>query len=176
MERYVDFSNGDVVKIHKEKILTMPQIAIANKIKRRYRLCLHDSPDNSLQEMFICRTQGDYVPPDKHFGIPESHTIIQGSEAIILFSDDGDIIDVFLLDRDRGYISYRINSDVYHMTVPITDVAIDYEVKPGPFLPENNIYPDWAPKNEDNETVQLFLNQIQSKINDYIDCLGLDLL
>ena len=167
MDRYVDFSEGDVVKIHRKTIYEMKDIAEHNNLKKRYRLCLHDSPENSLHEMFICRSRNDYFRPDKHYGFSESHTIIEGSEAIILFSDEGLIIDIFILDRDKDYISYRINSDIYHMTVPITEYAIDYEVKPGPFLPENNIYPDWAPEMNDLPAVSEFMKKIDYHIKKY---------
>ncbi|MBQ9361080.1 MAG: WbuC family cupin fold metalloprotein [Lachnospiraceae bacterium] len=164
MEHIADFSKGDVVKVHSSQLLDFREIALNNNAKKRYRLCLHDSPENILQEMFICRTKGDYTRPDKHKGISESHTIIEGREAIILFSDDGEIIDSFILDRNGGYLSYRINADIYHMTIPLTDAAIDYETKTGPFTSESNIYPGWAPDGRDKEEASGFCRKILDKL------------
>lgn len=31
------------------------------------------------------------------------------------------------------------------MTVALSDAAVDYEVKSGPFTEQTNIFPDWAP-------------------------------
>lgn len=168
MDRYVDFLTGDVGKIHQNQLNEMKRIASSNVRKKRYRLCLHESPESSLHEMLICRTKGEYIRPDKHKGISESHTIIEGKEAIILFSDNGEIMDIFILDRNEGYITYRINSEIYHMTIPLTDYAIDYEVKPGPFLPECNIFPSWAPEEDDEEGILLFLNKIEKKMPMYL--------
>lgn len=163
MDRVVDFSKGNIVKVHTKQLVEFKKYALGNQEKKRYRLCLQDSPENSLQDMLLCRTKGDYTPPDKHIGIPESHTIIEGREAIILFSDDGAVIDAFVLDKDGGYLSYRINSETYHMTIPLTNVAIDYEVKLGPFTPDSNIFPEWAPDGSNKLESEKFLRRIEKE-------------
>ena len=166
MDRISDFSNGNIIKVHSRQIEDFKKIALGNTEKKRYRLCLQDSPGNRLHDMFLCRTRGDYSRPDKHIGIPESHTIIDGREVIVLFSDEGEVLDAFVLDRDGGYLSYRINTDIYHMTITLTDTAIDYEVKLGPFTPSNNIFPDWAPDGGNYEEAQAFLAAIERQVSD----------
>ncbi|WP_051180059.1 WbuC family cupin fold metalloprotein [Selenomonas ruminantium] len=168
MDHLVDFSQGDVIKVHCSQIEDFKRIAQKNNNKKRYRLCLQDNSKNLLQDMMICRTRGDYIRPDKHVGIPESHTIIDGEERIILFSNDGEILDTFILSRNGEYLSYRINSDIYHMTIPLTDTAIDYEVKLGPFLPTSNIYPEWAPSGANRDDVKSFMRILENKINDFV--------
>ena len=116
--------------------------------------------------MFLCRTYGDYTRPDKHINCSESHTIIEGREAVILFSDEGVITDVFILDRDSDYLSYRINGAIYHMTIPLSEVAIDYEVKLGPFRPSSNIFPDWAPDGKDQTQSARFLREIKAQVKE----------
>ena len=167
MEHVVDFSKGDIIKVHTRQLGEFKRIALGNQEKKRYRLCLQDSSENPLQDMLLCRTKGDYTPPDKHIGIPESHTIIEGKEAIVLFSDDGIIVDAFILDKDKGYLSYRINSDIYHMTIPLTEVAIDYEVKLGPFTPDSNIFPEWAPNGKDKAEAEAFLERIEMDVKKF---------
>ncbi len=157
MDRLADFSTGDVVKVHSSKLEEFKKIALGNTDKKRYRLCLHDSPDNRQQEMLICVTKGDYSRPHKHLGISESHVIIDGSERIILFDNDGNVKDTFILDRNGGYLSYRINAEVYHMSIPITDTVIKLEIKPGPFKSESNMYPDWAPDGSDLNATNQFI-------------------
>ena len=164
MDHLVDFSVGDVVKVHSRQLDTFQDIAAGNHEKKRYRLCLQDSPENKLQDMILCRTRGDYIRPDKHYYCPESHTILRGIEAIVLFSDDGVIVDAFLLDRENGYLTYRINAALYHMTIPVTDIAIDYEVKLGPFNNKSNIYPAWAPDGTDKNEAAIFLAKVEKDI------------
>ncbi len=164
MDRVADFSVGDIVKVHNRQVEEFPAIARENTEKKRYRLCLHDNPNNRLQEMMICMVRGDYARPHKHHDMPESHMILAGKAAIVLFSDTGEIVDAFLFDKENGYLSYRINADVYHMTVLLSDTVIEYEVKPGPFDPANNIFPSWAPDGEDKVEAARFIAQIEQSI------------
>lgn len=168
IDHVADFSVGDVIKVHSGQLTEFPLIAQGNMEKKRYRLCLHDNPDNRLQEMMICMVRGDYARPHKHHDMPESHMILMGKAAIVLFSDTGEITDAFLFDRERGYLSYRINADVYHMTVLLSDEVVEYEVKPGPFNPANNIYPSWAPDGEDGEEIELFLAEMQQRLKNFL--------
>ena len=167
MDHLSDFSKGDVVKVHTSQLSDFKKTASGNQVKRRYRLCLQDSPSNKLQDMLICRTRGDYYRPDKHGGIPETHTIIDGREEIVLFSDNGEIVDVFTLDRADGHLCYRVNSDIFHMTVVLSEFAIDHEVKPGPFTNESNIYPIWAPDGSDPDENERFLKELEQRIRAY---------
>ncbi len=166
MRHKAEFCQGDIVKVDMNQIRKIKSLVEKEDVCKRYRLCIHDSPDNILQEMFICRYIGDYCMPDKHHNMPESHTIIEGTEAIVLFDDFGGIQDIFILDRDKGYLTYRIDSEVYHMTIPLTEYAVDFEVKPGPFKPEMNIFPKWAPEASDKDAVQNFLNVIMKQIKE----------
>lgn len=166
MKQKAEFCKSDIVKIDMNQIGKLKDLVEKEDISKRYRLCMHNSSDNILQEMFICRYIGDYCRPDKHCNMPESHTIIEGTEAIVLFYDSGEIKDLFILDRTEGYLSYRIDSEVYHMTIPLTEYAIDLEVKPGPFKSEMNIFPQWAPEADDKPAVQIFLDKIMKQIKE----------
>lgn len=168
MDRLADFSHEDIVKVHFRQLETFRDIANTNIEKKRYRLCLHDTPDNRLQEMMICMVKGDYARPHKHIDMPESHMILMGKAIIVLFSDTGEIADAFLFDRENGYLSYRINADVYHMTVLLSDTVIEYEVKPGPFDSANNIYPDWAPDGSNQEETERFLEAMKQQVKSYL--------
>ena len=172
MDHMVDFSSGDIVKVHSDQLKVFKEHALDNTEKKRYRYCLQESPQNMLHDMLLCRTRGDYTRPDKHNGIPESHTIIEGQELIVLFSDDGIITDAFVLDRDSGYLSYRINADVYHLTIPLTEIAIDYEVKLGPFRADSNIFPSWAPDGTDKEDAMKFWMETERKAKELMKTCG----
>ncbi len=163
MDRLVDFCSGDVVRIPSKRLEDMRKIAQSNLEKKRYRICLHDAPENPQHEMIICVTKDDYSRPHKHVGMSETHIIIEGSETIVLFDEDGNIKDSFVLNRADGDLCYRINSDVYHMSIPITDTVIEVEAKGGPFLPESNIWADFAPDGEDKREATIYKNKILRK-------------
>ncbi len=164
MDRLVDFSTGDVVKIHSNRLEECKKIVKSNNEKKRYRICLHDSTENMLQEMIICHDKEDYARPAKHKNCPETHTILDGRMAVVLFENDGKIRECFVLDRVNGYLSCRINAEIYHMLIPLTETAITYETKVGPFTSDVNIFPDWAPDEENKEEGSRYLHLIMKEV------------
>lgn len=164
MDNYVDFSFGEIIKVKTDSLNKFRQIAKSNEKKKRYRLCLHDTPKNQLQDMLICMVKGDYIRPHKHCDMPESHLVVRGQAIIVIFYDNGEIKETFLLGRG-GYLMYRINADIYHMTLLESETFIEYEVKPGPFCPDNNIYPTWAPDGKNGEEVRDYIKRLEEKIS-----------
>ena len=167
MDHYVDFSKGQVVKVHNSQLMTWENIVRGNQ-RKRYRLCVHESPESALHGMFICMAKGEYVRPHKHINSPEMHTIIKGKKAVVLFRDDGSIMDAFAVGRDEGYLAYNINGDIYHMEIMLSDFVIDYEVRLGPHNQEINIFPVWAPKNDEKEKIDLYCEKIIKDIKDIL--------
>lgn len=165
MNKHVDFSNEDVVIVRKQQLEQFVKQSYVNTDNPKYRFCLHESPENMLQEMFIVRRYGEYCRPDRHDGIPETHMIIKGEEAVILFDEKGEILDIIFLGEGNEVLAYRVNAPVYHMTVTLSEVAIDYEVKPGPFTSETNIYPDWAPAYDEKDKIEEFMRHMVSEID-----------
>lgn len=164
MDKHVDFSNQDVVIVRHNQLEQFVQQSKSNIDNPRYRFCMHDSPDNTLQEMFIVRKKYDYYRPDRHHAIPETHIIMQGEEAVVLFNDCGQIIDIIFLGEKEGVLAYRINEPIYHMTFTLSEWAVDYEVKIGPFTSESNEYPDWAPVYGEKDKIEKFMEFIACEI------------
>ena len=164
MNKHVDFSNEDVVVVHKKQVDQFVKQSYNNTDNPKYRFCMHDSPKNALQEMFIVRRKGDYGRPDKNNYIQESHMIMSGEEAVVLFDENGEILNVIFLGGKSDVLAYRINTPIYHMTVTLSDVAVDYEVKPGPFTEATNIFPYWAPIYEEKDKVNEFMKAVLYEI------------
>lgn len=164
MNKHVDFSNKDVVTVQYNQLEQFIAQSESNTDNPKYRFCMHDSPDNRLQEMFIVRKKGDYCMPDRHGSIPETHIIMRGEEAVVLFDEDGQVLNVIFLSENADVLAYRINASIYHMTVTLSEWAIDYEVKPGPFTRETNEFPNWAPSYEEPDKVERFMERIFCEI------------
>ena len=101
-----------------------------------------------------------------HLHTTESHTIIDGAMLVILFENDGQIKEVFELSAER-YQTYRIDTNVYHMQIPLTDQVVYYEIKLGPFTKETNIFPEWAPAPEEKEKVLEYMRELKERIREY---------
>lgn len=165
MKKEVLFNQNNIVKIDERVINELKEKAKANA-NGKYRLCMHHSPQDSLHEMFVVRGKGDYGKPDKHLHTTESHTIIDGAMLVILFEENGQIKELFELSKE-GYHTYRIDTNIYHMQIPLTEQVVYYEVKLGPFTEETNISPKWAPDPGDREQVAEFMKKLEKKIQEY---------
>lgn len=165
MENEVYFNQNSLIKIDEEGINELKRKAKANT-NGKYRLCMQHSPQDNLHEMFIVRGKGDYGRPDKHLYTTESHTIVDGAMLVILFEEDGEIREVFELSEE-SYRTYRIDTNIYHMQIPLTEQVVYYEVKLGPFTEISNIYPEWAPDQENIDKVTTFMEELKEKIRKF---------
>lgn len=158
----VSFNQDYLIRIDDNVINEIKEKAAKNE-SGKYRLCLQHSPQDLLHEMFIVRRKGDYGRPDKHLHTTESHTIIEGAMLVILFDDDGHIKEVFELSKECFH-TYRIDTNIYHMQIPLTEQVVYYEIKLGPFTEDTNIFPEWAPKASEKKEVTAFMKDLEEKI------------
>lgn len=161
------FNQKSIMKVDRKVIEELKAKARANA-SGKYRLCMQHSSQDNLHEMFVVRRQGDYGRPDKHFYTTESHTIVDGAMLVILFEEDGRIKEVFELSKE-SFHTYRIDTNMYHMQIPITEQVVYYEVKLGPFTEKSNVFPDWAPEPHDIEHVALFMKDLKKKIKSFVN-------
>ena len=81
----------------------------------------------------------------------------------LIFDDIGTITDQCILSEpDLNSINpfiYRIGSNRWHCTIPLSDIVIFHESKPGPFIHnDDSIYPDWAPEGNDQQECNNYLS------------------
>ena len=111
---------------------------------KRSRILLHESQDSAIQEMVLCVHRDSYVRPHKHpKGKSESYHLIEGEMRVNIFTEDGDL-------RERIELSskspmYRIQGNIYHQPLPVTEWAVYHEVYQGPFNKERDVlYAPWS--------------------------------
>lgn len=167
MSEEVYFNQKRLIKVDVKAIEELKAKARANA-NGKYRFCLQHSSQDDLHEMFIVRKKGDYGRPDKHFYTTESHTIVDGAMLVILFEDDGRIKEVFEMS-DESFHTYRIDTNIYHMQIPITEQVVYYEVKLGPFTEKSNVFPDWAPEPHDTEHVTAYMKDLKDRIKRFVE-------
>lgn len=162
MGREAFFNQEGIVKVDRNVIEELKMKAKANDSKK-YRLCLHHDPQNNLHEMFIVRGKGDYGRPEVHTYTTESHMIIEGKMLIIIFDSKGVIKDIFELSKEK-YHSYRMDMNIYHMSIPLTEQVVYYEAKLGPFPNVGNVFPEWGPDPHDTEKVVEYMKDLNERI------------
>lgn len=156
---FVEFCQNESCFITEELIDELEHKAINHPLKK-YRYCLHQNPESSLHEMIIVTTKYDMKYPDKHLYTTESNIILRGKLLVVFFDEKGVIEDAFVLDPDNIFY-YRCEKNKYHMTIPLTDIAVYIEIKEGPFDEKSNEFPDWAPDRNDAEKMRAFNENVR---------------
>jgi len=147
----VYYAEGPIAKINKPLIDHMKGTLSKNK-RKRVRLCTHRTTDDTIHEMFIVLAHGVYIRPHRHRDKSESFHILEGLVDVVLFDDDGKIIEVVQLGEisTERMFYYRIADPYYHMPVIRSNTAVIHETTNGPFVREDTEFALWAPS-EDNE-------------------------
>ena len=158
------YPDQDIVVVDLETLTELKRLAMLNP-RHRIRLCAHRSPTDRLHEMFIVHARDCYVPPHKHLEKAESMAILEGEVDVVLFNENGTIRQVINMgDIPSGkQFFYRLSEPVYHTLLIRTDFLVFHESTEGPFLRENTVFPEWAPKGNDGR-VNDFVTQIESLI------------
>lgn len=132
--------------------------------KRRFRLCLHRSPSDRVNEMVTVLCKDTYVRPHRHpEGKTESYHVLQGQLTVLLFDDRGNVTQrVDLAEPGRGKPSlFRLAKPVWHMPVVRTEHLVMHEVFQGPFDKESDVeYSSWSPDELDEPAARGFLDAV----------------
>jgi cupin fold WbuC family metalloprotein len=94
--------------------------------------------------------RGTYIAPHRHLDPPkpEAFVVLEGELAFFTFDDEGRIATRHLLGRDPVGIDVR--AGVWHSMAVLSEHAVCYEVKPGPYAPvTDKTFAPWAPREGD---------------------------
>jgi len=131
---------------------------------KNVRLCLHSDPESTFHTMIVLDRKGTYYPPHKHEQKGECWHLIEGSMAVFVFDEAGNIIDVERLDPD-GVFMYRIEVGMYHTVVALSETIVYHESKLGPFLGQgDSIVPSWAPEGTNRMEAERFMAFLREKL------------
>src|SRR5437764_7832789 len=87
-------ADGPIVGVTREEIGFLRSKAVESP-GGRARLCAHPGPQDATQEMLIVLGRGTtYIHPHVHPGKVESFHVMEGRMTVVLFEDDGKILEV----------------------------------------------------------------------------------
>jgi cupin fold WbuC family metalloprotein len=92
-------------------------------------------------------TRGSYAAPHRHLAVPkpESFVVLRGELALFVFDDAGAITEKHILGRD-GLIGIDLAPGIWHTVTALTDTAVCFEVKAGPYdAATDKEFAPWAP-------------------------------
>lgn len=160
----VYFSDEKILKADKPLIVELKQKAMANT-RKRVRLCSHKNIDENIHEMLIVHTRDTYVRPHKHLNKIESFTIIEGEADVILFDEEGNVVETIKMGEYGSGLNfyYRIDDPYYHTLVIKSDVLVFHEVTNGPFDRSGTVFADWSPGESDQSAVTQYLRTLSKE-------------
>ena len=160
------FADEDVVPVSARDMEWLKNQSL-NNARKRIRLCAHGSTTDPLHEMLMVHQQDCYVRPHKHQGKSESLHVMEGAAEMVLFHDDGAIMDVLSLGTyDSGKIFYnRLSRPVYHTLLITSDCMVFHETTNGPFDPSHTLFAPWSPEETDFQGVLAFLDRLKGTIH-----------
>jgi cupin fold WbuC family metalloprotein len=113
------------------------------RTNHNFHATMEDNPHRFLNVM----VRGTYIAPHRHLDPPksESFLVLAGEIALFLFDDAGEVTAVHVLGRDPMGID--IPAGVWHTLAVLSETAVCYEVKPGPYSrATDKDFAGWAPR------------------------------
>jgi cupin fold WbuC family metalloprotein len=150
------FYNTDKIFILKKKIIQkIKKLTDKNKSKK-FRICVHKSPKDTVHEMIVVHSNKTYVRPHMHTSKSESLYVIEGKATVIVFDKKGKVIRSWKIgDINSGLpFYYKMEKNIIHTFIFHTKYFIFKETTKGPFKKNITSFPNWAPKNN-NENLGL---------------------
>lgn len=162
------YLQDDLISLSEDLINSLRFSALESPL-RRARYCLHTDTLDSLQEMIIYLLKNSYIAPHRHNRNPESLTIIKGRGLVIFFDNDGTIRNFFVLGTFTGDIPfYRINRNIWHTLIPLTEFLVIHEISKGPFEKKNSQSASWAPDGKNSTATSNYISELIAKVNNSI--------
>lgn len=115
----------------------------------------HLGPEDGSQRFLNVLARGTYVPPHRHVAPPKSEAfvVLRGEIAFFVFDDDGTIRSAQRLGdplQDTLPCGIDLLPGVWHCLTALSEVAVCYEVKPGPYeVGGDKVLAPWAPPEGD---------------------------
>lgn len=112
----------------------------------------------------LCRST--YVRPHKHTNPPKAETflILEGKIAFLIFSEEGVLLESHILEAGGPKYGIDILPGVWHSLVCLSDTAVCFEGKHGPYNPATDKdFAKWAP-HENSEDAISYLKNLEDEI------------
>ncbi len=134
--------------------------------RKRSRICAHRSSEDTLHEMLIAISAHSYIHPHKHTRKVESFHIVEGMVDVVVFDDDGTIIDVVELgDITTGRnFYYRLSDSMFHTLLIYNDFLVVHEVTNGPLVANETILAPFAPPESQVDDARAYIARIRRAV------------
>ncbi len=140
-----------MIKINTEFIdKTSAEAKVSDRRRKNYNF--HKEMSATLQRMLNAMESDTYIQPHKHENPDKTEVFfsLRGRFVVVEFDDDGKITDHSILDPASGNFGAEIAPRSWHTIIPLDEGTVAYEVKDGPYSPEDDKhFAAWAPSEKD---------------------------
>ena len=134
------FNDNPIFEVTRRDIGNIKKEA-KNSSTGRYRICMHQSTDDTVQEMLIAMTKESRLIPHGRINKPRTYAIVEGEVHVVLFSESGE--ELYTVNLNENNVTYvRISIDHYILPIVKSDMAVLHEIIEGPFE-GNDQYATW---------------------------------
>lgn len=154
-----------LVKLINESLLDETSTKAKANARLRMNHNIHDSIDDPVNRLLNAMEPGTYVRPHRHTQPEkvESCVVLRGSLDMLIFDDEGNLLQRETIDPSQGMYGFDIAPGVWHGLVVNRPDTVVYEVKTGPYTPVAGCdLAPWAPDAEDAAGVKAFLAKYTS--------------
>lgn len=134
-----------------ERLMDATLLRAAGSPRRRINHNFHSGPTASVSRFLNAWLRGSYGAPHRHLAVPkpESFVVLRGELALFLFDDVGQVTEHHVLGRG-GLIGIDLEPGVWHTVAAVSETAVCYEVKAGPYdAATDKEFAPWAPREGD---------------------------
>jgi len=155
---------ADGVQLISDSLIADLRARAESSTRGRINHNFHASPQDAVHRFLNVLTRGTYVQPHRHATPPkhESFIVLEGRVAVIVFEDDGRVRDWWALGSARGdHRGIDLPAGLWHTIAALSEEAVCYEVKPGPWDPATDKeFAPWAPPESDAEAARAYLHAL----------------
>ena len=120
--------------------------------RRRMNFNFHATLDENPSRLLNVLLRGSYIRPHRHSDPPkaESFVVLEGRIVVLIFDDAGRIEQRYALGRGDAALGIDIAPGIWHTALALSEHAICFEVKPGPYVQAmDKEFAPWAPSEGD---------------------------
>lgn len=127
---------------------------------------LHPEDAFPAHRLLNAMEPGSYIRPHRHLDPLKDETfmVVRGRLGVILFDDDGSVVETVLLDESGDVRGVDIPSGRFHTAVSLDAGTIFFEAKAGPYLPltVEEIAP-WSPPDSSPQAVSSYIDSLKRR-------------
>lgn len=139
------------------------QAQLSERNRKNYNY--HSDFADPMNHMLNAFEPGTYVQPHKHENPDkrEVFLVLKGKLGLVCFDDEGHISERYVLTPYPGNPGIEIPARTWHMAIALEPGTVAYELKDGPYTPEDDKnFASWAPEEGDTGCHSYLKNIISS--------------